>query len=252
MRLGFKIQDLKFKILFCLIVQLFISSCKSDGDLVFHDSFEFYDIGTAPLGPWSTAGNGLVKVDTTKSHSGKQSVYFESGEGFANRAFLRLEGTPLFPFMYNRITGSFYIWLEEASPDGIHWTMVQGTGPVRDQDYSSEVRYGGQHNKKLMANYDTQRKKSDCWQHSATGIPEKEWVKIGWQFDGNNQLMKFWLNDELIEDLTVIGKGQGCVSDDLDEKWVFPVFEELMIGWVDYQTGGGTRRFWIDDVMFYQ
>lgn len=241
-----------FKNALRILLVIFVTSCKSDGDLTFHDSFEYYDAGVAPLGPWSTAGEGIVRVDTTKSHTGKQSIYFESGEGFDSRAFLRLEGTPLFPFMYNRITGSFYIWLDEASPDGIHWTMVQATGTVRGQGYKSEIRYGGQHEKRLMANYDSKGKKSDCWQHSATVMPEKEWVKIGWQFDGKNNMMKLWLNNQLIEDLTVIGEGQGCLSDELDGKWMFPVFDELMIGWVDYQTGGGIRRFWIDDVKFYQ
>lgn len=243
---------MKFNNIFIVASVLIAMSCKSDGDIIFHDSFEYYDVGVAPLGPWSKTGAGIVRVDTTKSYTGKQSIYFESGEGFNNRAFLRLEGTPLFPFMYNRISGSFYIWLDEASPNGIHWTMVQATGKVKDQDFKSEIRYGGQHEKKLMANYDTKGKKTDCWHHSDLMMPEKEWAKIGWQFDGKNQLMKFWLNDELIEDLTVLGKGQGCVSHELDDQWIFPVFDELMIGWVDYQTGGGTRRFWIDEVKFYQ
>lgn len=249
-----QITKVKFQCLILGICSLafVISSCKSDGGLTFHDSFERYEVGAAPQGPWSTAGEGIVRVDTSKSHTGKKSVYFESGEGFKNRAFIQLEGTPLFPFKYNRISGSYYIWLDEASPDGIHWTMVQAAGTVKDQGYKSEVRYGGQHEKRLMANYDTQGKKSDCWQHSVTIMPEKEWVKIGWQFDGANDTMKFWLNDQLIEDLTVVKQGQGCVSNELDGQWTFPVFEELMIGWVDYQTGGGTRQFWIDDVKFYQ
>lgn len=233
-------------------VILFQTACKKDGDLVFHDTFDYYEVGTTPLGPWTSEGEGTIKVDTTKSYSGKQSIYFESGEGFSQRAFLSLTDTPLFPFIYNRITGSYYLWLDEASPDGIHWTMVQASGQVRDQNYTSEIRYGGQHEQQLMANYDTKGKKSDCWQHASSRLPEKQWVKIGWQFDGMNQTMKFWLNDTLIEELTVTKQGQGCVSHELGNQWIFPVFEKLMIGWVDYQSGGGSRRFWIDDVKFYQ
>lgn len=234
-----------------VILVIFLAACKADGDLIFDDSFEYYTVGHAPLGPWSISGEGKVRVDSTKSHTGKMSVYFESGEGFDNRAFLKLVGSPVFPFAYNRVTGSYYLWLETASPDGVHWTMVQAAGPVKDESYRSEVRYGGQHQKRLMANYDTQGANTDCWHHSATVIPEQQWVKVGWQFDGTNQMMRFWLNDQLIEDLTVEGKGQGCVANDLDGKWILPVFDELMMGWVDYQTGGGTRRFWIDDVMLY-
>ncbi|MEO9850857.1 MAG: hypothetical protein ABJH72_03390 [Reichenbachiella sp.] len=233
------------------LVLVTFTTCKEEGDVIFHDSFEYYDVGFAPRGPWTIDGQGIIRVDSARSHSGELSVYFESNEGFDNRAFIKLIGNPLFPFVYNRISGSFYIWLDEASPDGIHWTMVQAGGSVSGKGYKSEVRYGGQHHKQLMANYDTQGKNTDCWHHSTTAMPERQWVKVGWLFDGTNETMKFWLNDELVKDLIVIKKGQGCLGNDLGGKWVFPVFEELMIGWVDYQTGGGTRRFWIDDVMLY-
>ncbi|HAA22584.1 MAG TPA: hypothetical protein DCP28_28900, partial [Cytophagales bacterium] len=173
-------------------------------------------------------------------------------EGYANRAFLGLHGAPWFPLPHNAYYAAMYLWVEEASPDGIHWTMVQSSGPVTGENYTSEVRYGGQHRQQLMANYDTQGVATDCWHHATVALPEKQWVKIGWYFDGPANLMKFWLNDTLLEELTVQGQGQGCVADGLTGQWKFPVFENIVIGWVDYQTGGGTRRLWIDDFEVYQ
>lgn len=234
------------------ITALLSFSCREDHDLIFHDTFDYYEVNQEPKGPWEVQGKGIVRVDTTRSVSGKQSLYFESGEGFSNRAFIAISGNPLFPFAYNRISGSMQIWIEEISPGDIHWTMLQGTGTVRDKDYQSEVRYGGQYGKRLMANYDTKGVASDCWQHSQFDMPEKEWVKISWFIEGSSNQMKFWMNEELVEDLTVEGKGEGCLNDDLNGEWIFPLFEEFMIGWVDYQTGGGTRKLWIDDVKFYQ
>ncbi|MEO9966679.1 MAG: hypothetical protein ABJF11_12860 [Reichenbachiella sp.] len=250
MTFFFEIRNLSIAIFLSGVIVLSFSSCKEEGDVIFHDSFEYYDIGVPPTGPWTGSGKGVIRVDSTRSHTGDLAIYFESGEGFSERAFLKLVGTPVFPFAYNRMRGSFYLWLEEASPDGIHWTMIQASGPNKD-GYSSDVRYGGQHEKRLMANYDTKGRNTDCWQHSAVSIPERQWIKIGWQFDGSKNSARFWLDDQLIEDLSIDGKGQDCLADDLAGDWVFPRFDELLIGWVDYQTGGGTRRFWIDDVKLY-
>ena len=127
--------------------------------------------------------------------------------------------------------------------------MIQSSGKVKGTDFSSEIRYGGQHQKKLMANYDTQGVKSDCWQHSQTKIPEKKWFKLQWHFNGNEDHMQLWLDGVFIESISLEGKGEGCAESGTDGKWKFPVFENVLVGWVDYQTGGGDRNIWIDDIV---
>jgi len=64
-------------------------------------------------------------------------------------------------------------------------------------------------------------------------------------FDGNGNTMKLWLNDVLVESLIVINQGEGCVSEETNGQWRFPIFENVFIG----QTGGGTRNIWVDDVV---
>ncbi|WP_109436423.1 hypothetical protein [Aquimarina sp. AU119] len=232
---------------FLFIVCTFLWCSCTNNTILFEDDFENQSIGKLPGHPWEKTGNGSVVVDTLRAFSGKKSVHFTSGEGYKNRAFIGIDH--IFPVQENRFYGRLKMYVEEAPRDGIHWTMIQSSGKVKDHDFSSEIRYGGQHQKRLMANYETQGVKSDCWQHSQTKIPEEKWFTLQWMFDGEKDTMKLWLNNVLIESIIVVGQGEGCVSNEIDGKWKFPVFENMLIGWVDYQTGGGTRSIWIDDVV---
>ena len=51
-----------------------------------------------------------------------------------------------------------------------------------------------------------------------------------------------------IEDLTVSGQGQGCISDETNGTWYFPQdFSKAYVGWESYQKDD-PREVWIDDV----
>ena len=222
-----------------------IFSCSNKREILFEDDFENEVINPN----WSIVGGGEVTLDKKKSFSGKQSIHFVTGEGFKNRAFINLKN--IFPVVENSFSGSLKMFVENASPDGIHWTMIEAKGKVAKPNFIAKVRYGGQHNKKLMANYDTETVSSDCWQHSSVKIPEKKWFSMKFQFIGHKNTMRFWLDNQLIEDLTVVNNGQGCLNNDLKGVWKFPIFEELNLGWVDYQKSGGVRNVWIDDVIVF-
>lgn len=230
-----------------IIILTAFCACDAKKSILFSDDFESYAEGEVPAAPWVKSGGGKVFVDASKSRSGKKSVHFISGEQYKNRAFIGLFDKAIFPLKKNRYYGQMFMWVDEASPDGVHWTMLQSSGKVTGKNFSAEIRYGGQHRKRLMANYETNGVKSDCWQHSTVQIPEKRWFKIAWFFDGKNNLMKFWLDGKPLDEIAVKDKGEGCVSNDLEGKWLFPVFENIQIGWVDYQPNGGERNVWIDD-----
>ncbi|MFK8101891.1 MAG: hypothetical protein AB8G15_05185 [Saprospiraceae bacterium] len=232
---------------FLLLILCFSLACQEEAVILFQDDFESYPLGKITQGPWTTAGAGAIRIDETNAFSGRQAVQFISGEGYANRAFLALE--TIFPLLGNQYFGKLNMYLETASPDGIHWTMIQSSGKVAGQNFRAEVRYGGQHQKQLMANYDTQGVTSDCWQHAPIPIPEGRWFSLAWEFNGPQNQMKLWLDGKLIEALTIDGRGEGCVENGTQGQWLFPVVEKLSLGWVDYQEGGGTRKLWIDDVV---
>ncbi|MEZ5428583.1 MAG: hypothetical protein R2747_20220 [Pyrinomonadaceae bacterium] len=239
---------LKYLVLLFFLVSL-MTSCDDRDGLLFSDDFESYAEGSVPASPWEKSGDGRIFVDSSKSRSGKRSVHFVTGETYKNRAFLGLFDRKIFPLKKNRYYGRVYMYVEEASPDGVHWTMIQSSGRVPGRDFSSEIRYGGQHQKRLMANYETHGVRSDCWQHSKFEIPEKQWFLIDWFFDGRKGRMKVWIDDKPIEDIWVGRKGEGCIDDDLKGEWIYPLIENVQIGWVDYQPNGGERNVWFDDFM---
>jgi len=140
-----------------IIVLLSLNSCNNN-TVLFEDDFENYTVKNIPSAPWKKEGKGNVFIDTTRAYSGKKSVHFTTAEGFENRAFISIDH--IFPLIENKYYGSLKMYIEEASPNGIHWTMIQSTGKVKGADFTSEIRYGGQHHKRLMANYDTQGVKS--------------------------------------------------------------------------------------------
>ena len=216
--------------------------------ILFKDNFEGYTYKKEISKHWTVDGN--IKVSDSMSFKGKKSLEFISGEGYKNRAFIHLAS--VFPLAGNSFYGSMQFYIKEASPNGIHWTMIQASGKIRDKNYKSEVRFGGQHHKQFMANYDTQGVKTDCWQHSKIKIPEGKWTKYQWYFNGTTNTMKLWVDDNLLEDIVIINSGEGCINEDTNGQWNFPIFDTLTLGWVDYQTGGGERKFWIDDVVIWQ
>ncbi len=203
-----------------------------------------------PAAPWIVSTNqGSVAIDTERHRSGKQSVKFSTtGVNTYQRAFIGIEGAP-FPLADNAFYGRMMIYATKAANDGVHWTMIQAEGPVAAQGISNAtVRYGGQQMKSLMANYDSTGKKSDCWQHSTTKMPEGQWACMQWYFDGKTNTQKFWLNGAAIDDLTTTGKGQGCIDHDTNDMWYFPQsFSKAYVGWESYQKDD-PRDVWIDDV----
>lgn len=231
---------------FAAFCSIFFLRCTAKKTIVFEDDFESGTLTKAPQNPWVVSGHGTVVIDSSNSFSGNKSAYFKSGEGFANRAFLSL--STIFPIQNNAYYGSMQMFVKKAPPNGVHWTMIQSSGTV-DKQYLAAVRYGGQHHQQLMANYDTKGVESDCWQHSTVKIPENRWFKVQWYFNGPENTMQLWIDNQEIDQLKVIGSGEGCVKNGTQNQWVFPAFESLDIGWVDYQKEGGTRHVWIDDVV---
>lgn len=211
------------------------------------EDFESYD--GQPEGPWTVStNNGSVAMDTTRHASGEQAVKFSTnGQNSYQRAYIGVEAP--FPIAGNAFYGRMMVYTEAAGNDGVHWTIVQGEGPVSAQGITTAmVRYGGQHVQRLMANYYSEGTTSDCWQHSQTKMPEGAWACVEWYFDGATNTQKFWLDGEPLDDLTVIGSGEGCSPDATGATWYFPQpFERLYVGWESYQNDD-PREVWIDDV----
>jgi hypothetical protein len=216
---------------------------------IFCDDFESYTAGGAPKGPWKvTTNQGTLSVDTTHAHSGKNAVHaLTTGAQAYESAYMGLVGKPVFPVPNNGFFGRMLMYATQAPADVVHWTIIQGEGPVPGQNITNAVyRYGGQYNLRFMANYDSGPAKSDCWHHSKTTIPLNRWACVEWQFDGPTSTLRFWLDGQPVDDLTVVGKGDGCIAHDTMDNWYAPTFNAVRLGWEHYQQGPG--EVWIDDV----
>ena len=242
------------------------SSADPCAGALFCDDFEDYDKGKSPGAPWAErVSSGTVSVDDAQQVSGSKSVKFttEAKDG-TKTAFLRLKSDSVFPVDGNLFYGRMMVRLESAPTASVHWTLLQSTGTVPNQTYRSQYRYGGQHpimdggtftGSQLMANYETPDSysgngpSSDCWVHANMKVlPTGAWVCVEWEFDGPNDAMRFWMNDQALEDLSVSGTGQGCVSQPETYRWTAPTFSELEIGWESYQNDAA-RTLYIDDLV---
>jgi hypothetical protein len=228
------------------------------------DDFESYD--TAPNGKWTVRVNtGAVAIDTTQHVSGTKSVKITSQAASYASAMIRIQDPSIFPLEGNLLYGRMMFWLEAAPTTSVHWTFIRGLGTVPGATHHAEYRYGGQQpildggmfvGNQLMANYETPdwyedkaTPGSDCWHH-ANGrvIPALVWTCVEWKFDGTTNGMQLWLDGAAADDLTVDGKGQGCVNAPADFTWTAPSFSQLDLGWESYQTDTA-RTAYIDDVV---
>jgi hypothetical protein len=202
-----------------------------------------------PAGPWSvkTNASGGVAIDGAQHRSGSKAAKFTTdGAQDYQQAYIGID--KVFPTLAGAFYGRMLIYATKAANDGVHWTMIEGEGAAPSQGITrADVRYGGQHEQALMANYDSRGKASDCWQHSETKMPEGKWACMEWYFESATNTQKFWLDGKAIDDLTVTGSGQGCIAHETDDAWIFPTFEHLYLGWESYQPDD-PREVWIDDV----
>jgi len=233
---------------------------------LFCETFEGYAAGSPPGGDWQTQTNhGAVSVVDDPRFGGAKSARFTTEQSSGGKtAFIRLASAAVFPVPGNAYYGRMMFRLESAPDTSVHWTFIQSGGTVAGQSYHALYRYGGQHpitegatfvGNQLMANYDTPDSYSgngpgsDCWLHADKKVvPVGRWACAEWQFDGPNDTMRFWLDGQPLDDLTMDGVGQGCVNQPASFAWTAPAFADLAVGWESYQSDMA-RTLYVDDVV---
>jgi hypothetical protein len=216
---------------------------------LFCDDFEDDAAGAPPGAPWEVNTNsGSVEVSADKAFGGTKSVHLVGDMAQYARAFMSLSGAPVFPAAAATLFGRMRIYVAQL-PESAHWTIIQAEGPSADDSYRAFFRYGGQHEGgRLMANYETDGKATDCWDHSDTKLPAATWACVEWAYSTANAEMQFWLDGKELPDIHVVGTGEGCVNDDLNGDWIAPKgFDVLRVGWEHYQDTG-PHDVYIDNV----
>jgi len=232
----------------------------------FCEDFEGYTTGMAPGGGWRARVNhGAVSVVEEQKFLGLKSAKFTTEmQSGGKTAYIELASTSVFPVPNNMFYGRMMFRLESAPTQSVHWTFIQAGGVIPGQQYHAIYRYGGQHpvtqgttfvGNQLMANYDTPDSysgtgpSSDCWHHAnGTVVPVGRWSCVEWQFDGPNNTLRMWLDGKALDDLTVVGRGEGCVHQPATFPWTAPNFDRLSVGWESYQ-GDSARTLYIDNIV---
>jgi hypothetical protein len=231
-------------------------SASGCADLPVCDDFETYVQGQAPNGIWSKEGGGSAKVDSTRPHRGDQSVHIVTGESEDGRVWLHTTTNRLFPTRH--FFGRLWLYLDALPTTEVHWDMIEGQGTADepaawDDPFEIALRYGGQLDENFLANFETPGSYSgdgpstDCAKFSDTRMPYARWSCMEWEFDSDNEVMRFWLDGNAVDDLEVHEQGTQCISDGTNGVWYYPTFESLNLGWREWWEAG-TRELWIDDV----
>jgi len=204
----------------------------------FCDGFEAVQ-GTN-FGSWKQNGtDGTLKADMTHVFSGQQAMQFVSNPGATKRVQLELVGAPLFPVQNNKFWGRVMAWAEDLpgmsdkEAKNVHYDLVQGSG-----NGDAEYRVAGMGG--VLLNYNPH----DCYYGTQKPIPEGRWACWEWLFDGSTNTIEFHIDSVL--QASVVSKGQGCV-DGTSSVWAAPTFNELRIGFVNYQSKAETTKLWLDD-----
>jgi hypothetical protein len=207
--------------------------------------FEKDAAGAGPGAPWMVGATGKITVETGKAVSGKQAVHITAPTSRTEGAFLTLaEG---FPKASNEYFGRAMMWAETIPGGSAHWTFVQSDGMVPGKTFKAFYTYGAE-GSKIIANYDSDPAKSDCWKFGGT-VQTKKWVCIEWHFKGTatGGELELWV-DGTADTAHVVNKGDGCLSNaGTGGVWLAPTFANARIGYEGY-AGNGPIDLWYDDI----
>lgn len=189
------------------------------------------------LGPWrvNTANGATITPDETHAYSGKQSLKLQLPAGIWRRAQLIRSGAPLFPLADNTYWGRVMMWAADLPRGGQHIDYVQADGEGPGQYRVSSA------GSTVMLTYEPH----DCYLTTSRQLPQGRWACVEWLMDGRNNVMELHVDGQL--QARVAGTGQGCV-DGTKSTWVAPRFQNVRIGWFNFQATSAPSTLWLDDL----
>jgi hypothetical protein len=197
----------------------------------------------ADLGAWKQNGtDGTLKADTTHVFAGSKAMQFVSVPGGNKRVQLERSGAPLFPLTGNKMWGRVMAFandlpgMSDKEDKDVHYDLIQASGA---DPAIGEYRVAGMGG--VLLNYNPH----DCYFGTDKPIPEDKWACWEWLFDGEKNVIEFYIDG--VQQARVESKGQGCV-DGTSSVWEAPTFTEMRIGFVNYQSKAETTTLWLDEL----
>lgn len=201
------------------------------------DGFEGEDFGA-----WTQNGeNGTLTLDGVHTFAGAKAVHIVSEPGGNKRLQLERSGAPLFPLAGNKMWGRLMAFaqdlpgMSDKEAKNVHYDLIQASGA---DPAVGEYRVAGMGG--VLLNYNPH----DCYFGTQKPIPEDKWACWEWLFDGEKNVIEFYIDG--VQQARVENKGQGCV-DGTSSVWEAPTFSELRVGFVNYQSKAETTKLWLDE-----
>ncbi|KAI2628597.1 hypothetical protein GGR54DRAFT_352341 [Hypoxylon sp. NC1633] len=184
---------------------------------------------------------GKVSLDSTKAHSGKNSIRVDGAGGFCGHVFVGTKSVPSGD-VYVRA----YVQASKALTDS-HVSFI--TMPDSAQGTNKHLRIGGQ-SKILM--YNRESDDATLPDLSPQGIAASKALPTGsWQcFEyhvGTDGTIETWLNDAAIDGLTLKAGVTNVNGAQWQRSSVKPKITGIYFGWESY--GGDANTFWYDDIV---
>jgi len=219
------------------------------------DDFETYTSAADLAAAWTVTTTGAtLKVETSKPFKGAQGVHISAAGGTPVGSLMK-QGAPLFPIAGNSFYGRLMVWVNQVPTGAVHWNNIQSSGIMANSTQTSKYGWGGMYGT-IMAGYTIRNNPTDanavvdCSKSSTMTLPPKRWVCVEWQFDGAGNEMHYWFDGQLLTDVDVIKTGSKCVTPEPPAGlWQAPVFNNLTIGWLQYQSSGVAIDMWMDDLV---
>lgn len=210
-----------------------------------------FEGATLDQSTWTVTGTQPV-IDTVHAARGSKALHLtRTGSGSSY-----ISETKTFPVANNTYFGRMFVYFKSLpTPPGMsyaHWTIAaaSGTGTV------GEIRVGGQ----LFsgANWfgvgtDSQGSASGTgdWTNSdqdpnnnPRAVPLNEWICLEWMHKGDTNETRFYWDGVEHPSLYTSSSDHGGNTN----PYILPTFDELWVGWSEYQSTSQTFELWIDEV----
>jgi hypothetical protein len=219
---------------------------------------------------WSTSNPTRVAISSEYAFSGANSVKVTGTGGGYNANYL-IHNLSGIVDLNKSMFGRMMIRLSSENSLGGDFTFIQAEGVARSASGAppgTTVMYRGRldgRSDHFMANYDTWIDNGSggnawptyCWDHPNSVnpppqqylLPKDQWACVQWEFDGDANSLRFWLNDNELTEIQVNNTGDECTFSTQNDVWWGPEnFTDIRLGIEQYDESDLARTLYIDDI----
>ncbi|HTB73867.1 MAG TPA: hypothetical protein VK762_11515 [Polyangiaceae bacterium] len=212
------------------------------------------DFENGMIGPaWTVSGTKPV-VDTMQHARGTHALHItQHGNGLSY-----IKEAMTFPEANDTYFGRVFVYfksLPATLADGgmpyAHWTMLaaSGTGVPGEIRVSGQLQNGrnlfgvGTDNQTDSGTGDWTNSDNDP-KGAPTPVPLGQWLCVEWMHKGDTSETQFWWDGALHPSLSTTASMHGGNSN----PYLLPQFNQVWVGWQEYQTSGELFELWIDEI----